>query len=143
MDDLAALARAELEQRYRTAQQTVELHRQAAKQGRRRTDPSEEDHVHEREAAGNGIEVGYKGVRAQVSGPLALLTAVFLVVGGASAYINYRGHERTAQLLERSTADHDLLSCVVSLSPEDRSQLRHARSRKDIRDWYCGWLRTD
>jgi hypothetical protein len=119
----------------------IALHRQAAESGRRRTDPQGDDHMHER--GSNGIEVGYKGIRAHVTGPLALPTAMVLALGGGAIYVNYVGFQDMKVLLRQANADHDLLACVVSLTAEDRAQLRHAPSRRDIRDWFCPWLRVN
>jgi hypothetical protein len=89
---------------------------------------------------GNGIDVGGKGIKIGAHGPLGILALVFLLLGGSVIYVNYKGFEDIKALLNQSRSDHDLLSCVVSLSPEERGALRSVQHRAEFQR-LCPWLR--
>lgn len=92
------------------------------------------------DGSGNGVDLGYKGMRATIRGPLGVLAAVFLVIGSGLVYVNYKGFEDVKHLLVQSSSDHDLLSCVVSLSLTEREQLRRVTARESFSN-LCPWLR--
>ena len=99
-----------------------------------------------RERAGNGLDIGYKGFGLRAVGPLAILALSFILMVGLLGWINYRGFEDVKALLAKSVRDHsdlvggqDRLSCVVSLSPEERTRLRQGGRETFL--VFCPWMR--
>ena len=92
------------------------------------------------ERGNNGIDIGYRGIHGVIRGPLAIIALLFGVVGGALVYVNYDGFRDVRALLRQSSADHDLLSCVVSLTLKEREKLREMRTRSEFQQ-LCPWLR--
>lgn len=91
--------------------------------------------------ADNGLDIGGKGIHLQASGPMAILAIVFLLVGGVAVYVVRDGFKEVKGLLQKSTADHDLLACVVSLTPEERTLARQ-RPDRDSFEALCPWMRS-
>ena len=91
-------------------------------------------------SADDGIDVGYKGLHANVRGPLGIIAMLLALIGGSLIYVGHQGFADVKELLRQSSADHDLLSCVVSLSARDREDLRQATSRVSFQR-LCPWLR--
>ena len=96
--------------------------------------------------SGNGLDIGYKGFGLRAVGPLAILAVSFILMVGLLGWINYRGFEDVKMLLVKSVRDHselvtsqDRLSCVVSLSPEERTRLRQGGRETFL--LFCPWMR--
>lgn len=107
---------------------------------------------------GNGLEAGYKGAGIGARGPLGIFAVVILLLGGALTVIAYNGAQSIVvsnregfalvrnsvqemqKAVESSRQDHDLLGCIVSLTLDERRELRSMRAPADFRR-LCPWLR--
>jgi len=95
---------------------------------------------------GNGLDIGYRGLGLRATGPLAILALVFVLMGGLLAWIGHQGFQGVQVLLTKAVLDHsemvnsqDRLSCVVSLSSEERTILRRGTSETFYS--LCPWMR--
>lgn len=147
--DLLRRSKEELAHELVAAEEARAFREAAAARGRRRTDPPGDDHMRDRRGDNGAIDVGYKGAHVAVRGPMAIIAVLVALLGVGLIYVNRQGFAETNSLLRQAIADHrelassqDLLSCVVSLSMEERATVRRQGTREAFRV-VCPWLRPE
>ena len=96
----------------------------------------------------NGLEVHLRqgGPGVSLRGSLVVLVVIMLAVGGGLGYLmdlNRRSAEGAmrgiAQQHEAFVRSQDRLSCIVSLTPDERVKFRNEWNPGAYARW-CGWL---
>ena len=90
---------------------------------------------------------GPGGLGFRLTGPRAALLYLVMLVLGMLGYINWTGFARLEDLQAKSVQGHiglrsDIreMTCILSLSDQERKDLRHSGgTRASIRS-YCPWL---